>query len=77
MYAAYIFDYGAPIFFRHVLQRPQGVTAIIAQNGNGYRQGLGEDFWAPLEQYWDSVTQKLVNQQTRQIQSGSSSVQLS
>lgn len=54
-YAAYIFDYGAPIFFRHVLQNPDGVTAIIAQNGNVYTQGLGQTFWAPLEKYWASV----------------------
>ena len=54
-YAAYIFDYGAPIFFRHALQNPNGVTAIIAQNGNAYAQGLGQTFWAPLEQYWASV----------------------
>ena len=54
-YAVYIFDYGAPVFFRHILQQPDGVTAIIAQNGNIYQQGLGQEFWAPLEQYWASV----------------------
>jgi pimeloyl-ACP methyl ester carboxylesterase len=57
-YAAYIFDYGAPVFFRHALQHPSGVTAIIVQNGNAYKQGLGQTFWAPLEQYWASVDPK-------------------
>jgi pimeloyl-ACP methyl ester carboxylesterase len=28
------------------------VTAIITQNGNAYLEGLGEDFWAPLQKYW-------------------------
>jgi pimeloyl-ACP methyl ester carboxylesterase len=28
------------------------VTAIITQNGNAYTEGLGADFWAPLQKYW-------------------------
>lgn len=54
-YTPYIFDYGAPVFFRHALQNPNGISAIIAQNGNAYTQGLGQTFWAPLEQYWGSL----------------------
>ena len=34
------------------MRRPERVTAIITQNGNAYVEGLGKDFWAPLEKYW-------------------------
>lgn len=50
-YALYVFDYGAPVGFRLLLQRPQQVTAIVTQNGNGYIQGLGAP-WDPIKTYW-------------------------
>jgi pimeloyl-ACP methyl ester carboxylesterase len=53
-FAVYIFDYGAPVALRIALDRPKAVTAIIAQNGNAYIEGLGKDFWAPIEAYWKS-----------------------
>lgn len=34
------------------MRHPERVTAIISQNGNAYVEGLGKDFWAPLEKYW-------------------------
>jgi pimeloyl-ACP methyl ester carboxylesterase len=52
--AVYIFDYGAPVALRLALNRPQAITAIVAQNGNAYEEGLGEEFWAPLREYWAS-----------------------
>ena len=51
-FAVYIFDYGAPTAFRIALHRPQAITALVTQNGNAYEEGLGKDFWAPLQQYW-------------------------
>jgi pimeloyl-ACP methyl ester carboxylesterase len=54
-YTPYVFDYGAPIFFRHALQNDQGVQAIIIQNGNVYKEGLGQKFWPPIEKFWASV----------------------
>ncbi|WP_042159628.1 alpha/beta fold hydrolase [Paenibacillus gorillae] len=54
-YALYVFDYGAPIGFRIAMQRPDCVTAIISQNGNIYREGLGEK-WAAREEYWSNPT---------------------
>jgi pimeloyl-ACP methyl ester carboxylesterase len=53
-FAVYIFDYGAPTALRLALQRPEAITAIISQNGNAYVEGLGPDFWAPLQKYWAS-----------------------
>ena len=51
-FAVYIFDYGAPTAFRIALNRPHAITALVTQNGNAYEEGLGADFWAPLQQYW-------------------------
>lgn len=53
-FAIYIFDYGAPTALRFALKRPESVAAIITQNGNAYVEGLGEEFWAPLQKYWES-----------------------
>jgi pimeloyl-ACP methyl ester carboxylesterase len=51
-FAVYIFDYGAPTAFRIALNRPHAITALVTQNGNAYEEGLGADFWAPIQQYW-------------------------
>ncbi|KAI0407140.1 alpha/beta-hydrolase [Xylaria palmicola] len=53
-FAVYVFDYGAPTGLRLALDRPRSVTAVISQNGNAYREGLGADFWAPIMRYWAS-----------------------
>jgi pimeloyl-ACP methyl ester carboxylesterase len=53
-FAVYIFDYGAPTAFRLALDRPKAITAIVTQNGNAYDEGLGAEFWAPIQAYWKS-----------------------
>ncbi|HEV2331682.1 MAG TPA: alpha/beta fold hydrolase [Gammaproteobacteria bacterium] len=50
-YALYIFDYGAPVGMRLALAHPERITAIISQNGNLYREGLGPG-WKLWERYW-------------------------
>jgi pimeloyl-ACP methyl ester carboxylesterase len=50
-YALYIQDYGAPVGLRLALLRPDRVTAVIAQNGNAYAEGLSP-LWDPLKAYW-------------------------
>lgn len=50
-YALYIQDYGAPVGLRLALLRPERVTALIAQNGNAYEEGLSA-LWEPLRAYW-------------------------
>jgi pimeloyl-ACP methyl ester carboxylesterase len=53
-FAVYIFDYGSPTALRIALDRPKAITAIITQNGNAYDEGLGAEFWAPIQAYWKS-----------------------
>lgn len=53
-FAVYIFDYGSPTALRLALDRPEAITAIITQNGNAYDEGLGAEFWAPIQAYWKS-----------------------
>ncbi|GIF76323.1 alpha/beta fold hydrolase [Asanoa siamensis] len=51
-YAMYVHDYGAPIGWRLAVARPDAVTAIVTQNGNGYEAGFVDEFWAPVRDYW-------------------------
>ncbi|MEU4292493.1 alpha/beta hydrolase [Kribbella sp. NPDC026596] len=55
-FAMYVQDYGAPVGWRLALDRPDAVTAVISQNGNGYEVGLAEEFWRPVRAYWDRRT---------------------
>ena len=54
-YAMYVFDYGAPVGFRLAMWHPERITAIVSQNGNMYREGLGKK-WAEREKYWENPT---------------------
>ncbi|MGH7022927.1 MAG: alpha/beta fold hydrolase [Caulobacteraceae bacterium] len=47
----YLQDYGAPVGFRIMLARPERVRALIIQNANAYREGLGAK-WADIADYW-------------------------
>lgn len=38
----YLFDYGAPILMRMLINRPQMVEMLIFQNGNIYDEGIGD-----------------------------------
>jgi pimeloyl-ACP methyl ester carboxylesterase len=55
-FAIYIFDYGAPAGLRLALARPEAVGAIISQNGNAYREGLGAG-WNPIQKYWQDPSE--------------------
>jgi pimeloyl-ACP methyl ester carboxylesterase len=50
-YAMYVQDYGAPIGWRLALRDPDGITAIVSQNGNAYTEGLVKSFWDGLFAY--------------------------
>jgi pimeloyl-ACP methyl ester carboxylesterase len=49
--AFFLHDYGGPVGFRMLLAHPQRVQALIIQNANVYREGLGAK-WAGIAQYW-------------------------
>ncbi|GGS45813.1 alpha/beta fold hydrolase [Actinokineospora fastidiosa] len=39
-FAAYLFDFGAPVGFRLALRRPERIAGLVVQNGNAYTEGL-------------------------------------
>ena len=57
----YVFDYGAPIGFRIAMKNPNSILGIVSQNGNVYREGLGEK-WKARAEYWKNPTPKLREQ---------------
>lgn len=65
---AYVFDYGAPTAFRLALDRPHLIKGLITQNGNAYSEGLGEEFWAPLQSWWS--TQNPTDPQRQTVREG-------
>lgn len=50
-YTLYLHDYGGPVGFRLMLKHPERLHALIIQNANVYKQGLGAK-WAGIAQYW-------------------------
>lgn len=51
-YSLYLMDYGAPIGFRLAAKHPERVESLIIQNGNAYVEGIDNDFWEPIREYW-------------------------
>lgn len=47
----FLHDYGGPVGFRMLLAHPQRAQALIIQNANVYKEGLGAK-WAAIAQYW-------------------------
>src|SRR5277367_3615509 len=50
-FSLYLHDYGAPVGFRIMLAHPERLRALIIQNGNAYKEGLGAK-WAKIAEYW-------------------------
>ena len=50
-YTLYLHDYGAPVGFRIILAHPERLHALIIQNGNIYKDGLGPK-WHRIAEYW-------------------------
>ncbi len=51
-YTLYLMDYGAPVGFRIATAHPDRVQALVVQNGNAYDEGIDNDFWEPIREYW-------------------------
>ena len=50
-YTFFLHDYGGPVGFRIMLALPKRLQALIIQNANVYKEGLGAK-WAAIAQYW-------------------------
>lgn len=57
-FSMYIFDYGAPVGMRIAMRHPDRIDAIISQNGNCYKEGLGPK-WSARAEYWKHPTPEL------------------
>lgn len=57
-YAIYVQDYGAPVGYRLAAKHPERITAIVVQNGNAYDEGLDNEFWKPIKEYWKDPQNK-------------------
>ncbi|HTO70443.1 MAG TPA: alpha/beta hydrolase [Myxococcota bacterium] len=55
-FALYVQDYGAPVGYRLAVAHPDRITAIVVQNGNAYEEGLANEFWKPIKEYWKAPT---------------------
>ena len=51
-YSMYVMDYGAPVGFRIASANPEKIQSLIVQNGNAYNEGLDNNFWEPIKEYW-------------------------
>lgn len=51
-YSVYLMDYGAPVGLRLASAHPERVESLIVQNGNAYVEGIDNDFWKPIKEYW-------------------------
>lgn len=52
-FSIYVQDYGAPIGYRIASKHPDAIQAIVVQNGNAYKEGIGGAF-DPMKPFWAS-----------------------
>ncbi|WP_430366772.1 alpha/beta fold hydrolase [Trinickia sp. NRRL B-1857] len=50
-YALYLQDYGGPVGFRIMEAHPERIRALVIQNANAYKDGLGKN-WPTIARYW-------------------------
>ena len=63
-FSLYLMDYGAPVGFRIAATQPERIESLIVQNGNAYIEGIDNNFWEPIREYWkdrDAVNKGLDN----------------
>jgi len=53
-YSLYLMDYGAPVGFRLATKNPERIESLIIQNGNAYIEGIDNNFWEPIQAYWEN-----------------------
>ena len=57
-YTFYLHDYGGPVGFRIILAHPERLQALVVQNANAYKEGLGAK-WAGIAQYWAGASRSV------------------
>ncbi len=63
-FSLYLMDYGAPVGFRIATSQPDRIESLIVQNGNAYIEGIDNNFWEPIREYWkdrDAINKGLDN----------------
>ena len=63
-FSLYLMDYGAPVGFRIAVSQPERIETLIVQNGNAYFEGIDNNFWEPIREYWkdrDAINKGLDN----------------
>jgi len=55
-YSLYVQDYGAPVGYRLAVKHPDRIEGLVVQNGNAYDEGLDNEFWKPIKDYWEERT---------------------
>jgi len=63
-FSLYLMDYGAPVGFRIATSQPERIDTLIVQNGNAYVEGIDNNFWEPIREYWkdrDAINKGLDN----------------
>ena len=60
-YSLYLMDYGAPVGFRLATRHPERVETLIVQNGNAYDEGIDNEFWEPIKEYWRNRSEQQGN----------------
>ena len=51
-FSLYLMDYGAPVGFRLATSHPERIESLIIQNGNAYVEGIDNNFWEPIKEFW-------------------------
>jgi pimeloyl-ACP methyl ester carboxylesterase len=55
-YSLYVMDYGAPIGYRLASKYPDRIQTLVVQNGNAYDEGIDNEFWKSMKDYWQEKT---------------------
>lgn len=56
-FTIYLHDYGAAVGLRLCVAHPGKIEAIIVQNGNAYKEGIGPE-WDEVKDYWRHPTEE-------------------
>jgi pimeloyl-ACP methyl ester carboxylesterase len=51
-YSLFLHDYGGPVGFRVMVAHPERLQALIVQNANAYKEGLGAK-WVGIARFWE------------------------